>query len=246
MTSFWTAVQFLTRVPTPALSSDEGRSQRAAYFYVPVGLAIGAVLAGCNLATHRWLPLPGRIVFLLTLSAVLTGGLHLDGLADTVDGVFGGGTRERRLEIMRDSRIGTFGVLGLLCILSLQFTALLDMPQSLFTPALLLAPAWSRAAMVLAATISSPARLDGLGAKFIASVRPLHAAVALFTVGGLSLVFSTFLTVWSAVASIAATCLLSLYFRSRLGGQTGDTLGATNQVVETAVLWVYLLAGSKA
>jgi|SRR5579863_3293430 len=219
--------------------------QRAAYFYVPVGLGIGALLAAFNFVTHLWLPLPGRIVFLLALSAVVTGGLHLDGLADAVDGVFGGRTRERRLEIMRDSRIGTFGVLGLLFILSLQFTALLEMPQSSLTQALLFAPGWGRAGIVLAASISRPARMDGLGANFVASVKPLHALVALFIAGGLSFVLSPFIAVWSAVASIATTFLLSLYLRSRLGGQTGDTLGATNQVVETAVLWVYLLAGRK-
>lgn len=220
--------------------------QRAAYFYVPVGLGIGALLAAFNVVTQRWLPLPGRIVFLLALSAVVTGGLHLDGLADTVDGVFGGRTRERRLEIMHDSRIGTFGVLGLLCILSLQFSALLGMSQSSLTQALLLAPGWGRAGIVLAASISPPARPEGLGAKFMGSVRPLHALVALVTACGLALVLSSFIAVWSAAGSIAATFLLSLYLRSRLGGQTGDTLGATNQVVETTVFWVYLLAGRKA
>lgn len=245
MTSFWTAVQFLTCVPTPAVPGSGRHLQRSTYFYSLVGLGIGALLAGFNIFTQRWLPLPGRIVFLLTLSAVVTGGLHFDGLADTVDGVFGGRTRERRLQIMRDSRIGTFGVLGLLCILSLQFTALLELPSSWLVPALVLAPSWGRASMILAAVISPAARLDGLGANFITSARPLHAIVALLTVGILSLFFSPFMTAWNALASILATFLLSLYLRSRLGGQTGDTLGATSQVVETTVLWVYLLAGRK-
>jgi adenosylcobinamide-GDP ribazoletransferase len=189
--------------------------RRAAYFYSLVGLGIGGLLVVFNAATQRWLPLAGRIVFLLVLSALVTGGLHLDGLADTTDGVFGGRTRERRLEIMRDSRIGTFGVLGLLAILSLQFIALLELPQSLLAPALLLAPGWGRASMVL------------------------------LIVGALSLAFSPFMTIWSAVGSIATTCLMSLYFRSRLGGQTGDTLGSTSQLVETTVLWVYLLVVKK-
>ena len=245
MTSFWAAVQFLTRLPVPSFPWNERHIQRAGYFYSLVGLGIGALLALFNVVTARWVPLPGRIILVLGLSALVTGALHLDGLADTVDGLFGGRDRERRLAIMRDSHIGTFGVLGLLWILSLQFTALLELPHSGLNAALFLAPGWGRASIVLAAAITPSARTEGLGASFINAVKLRHAITCLAVVSAFSLVVSPWMTLFNAIATVAVTLLLSLYLRIRIGGQTGDTLGATNELVETAVFWIYAIVGSR-
>lgn len=245
MTSFFAAIQFLTRLPVPSFSWNERHIQRSSYFYSLTGLGLGAVFALFNVVTARWVPLPGRIVFILCISAAMTGGLHLDGLADTVDGLFGGRDRERRLAIMRDSRIGTFGVLGLLGILSLQFTALQELPHSGLNAALFLAPGWGRASIVLAAAITPSARTEGLGSSFMNGVRLRHAMTCFAVVSAFSLVVSPWMTLFNCVATIAVTLLLSWYLRIRIGGQTGDTLGATNELVETAVFWTYVIVGSR-
>lgn len=210
-----------------------------------VGLAIG-LAAGIDLAVARWLgaaPWLAATIGLLT-GVVLTGALHEDGLADTID-AFGApnADRARRLEILRDSRIGTFGALAIAFSLLLRVAALAQVAAAAGAGAALLAlaaaHALSRAVMVWPVNSSRPARSDGLGA---ALGRP-DAAIAGWTLaigGGLSFVcligvapLAALLAPPLAVALAAGATAVA---RERIGGYTGDTLGATQQVAEIAVL----------
>ncbi|TXL73055.1 adenosylcobinamide-GDP ribazoletransferase [Vineibacter terrae] len=210
-----------------------------------VGLAIG-VAGGIDLAVARWLgaaPWLAAVVGLLT-GVVLTAALHEDGLADTADAFGASGVdRARRLEILRDSRIGTYGALALVFSLLLRLAALAQVAVVAGTgPALLAlgaAHAVSRAAMVWPILCTMPARADGLGASL---GRPAAGSIGWTLVIGGGIAFVALLGV-SALAAIAAPPLalalaagMTTMARARIGGYTGDTLGATQQVVEIAVL----------
>ena len=243
-----TALQFLTRVPLPASAGEVDGA--AAYFFPVVGLALGAVLAVLELVLRSSVAVLPRLVLVWAVAVAATGGLHLDGLADTADG-WGAWTRERALVIMRDSRIGSFGVLALLFGLGLQISALTSLALPRLSWALLLAPGWGRAGMVVAGALGPAARESGLGAAFIRTLRPRHAVAVLST-----MLAATGLVLWAGgmplpqVGIFSATLLgvttliaVGWTFRCRtwLGGQTGDTLGAAQEFVVTAVLWALMV-----
>lgn len=236
------AFQFLTRLPLGFVRLQAKDLTAAAYFYGFVGLAIGGILAVVNRGLNRFVPLDARLVLVLVVNVLLTGGLHLDGLADTVDGVMGGATPEQALSIMRDSRIGTFGVLALISVLALQFVAMRGLTPRALTQALILAPAWGRTSLVLAGAISRPARNEGLGASFVAGVRARHVLASALTVIIAAVLLSRTLALWSALVAAASTLVVITYLVSRVGGMSGDTLGTVNETTETAILWLYLLA----
>ena len=180
------------------------------------------------------LPAPAAASLLLTLTVWVTGGLHLDGLADTADGLGGGRTREEALTIMKDSRVGAFGVISLILGLVLKFSLFLSLAtQTRGAGVLLLFPVISRWSMVLLAYLSPYARAEGgLGQAMTLGVSPRVLTGASLSAGGLALLI---LGAPGLVLIIAAGTLVwlgSLYFQHRLGGITGDILGATNEVVE--------------
>ncbi|MHB8736863.1 MAG: adenosylcobinamide-GDP ribazoletransferase [Terriglobales bacterium] len=245
-----TAIQFLTRLPLPAWRYEANEAAAAAYFFSLVGLALGAVLAALELVLRPHVELLPRLMLVWAVSTVATGGLHLDGLADTADG-WGAWSREQALTIMRDSRIGSFGVLALVFGLGLQLAALASLPLPRLSWALLLAPGWGRASLVLAAAIGPSARESGAGATFIDGVRLRHVAAALTT-----MVVATLLVLWRFGVPLPQVGMVSgillgitlvttlgwtAWCRKKLGGQTGDTLGATQEAVVTAVLWTLMV-----
>jgi adenosylcobinamide-GDP ribazoletransferase len=242
MRGFLAALQFLTRIPVRTGTLQDKDLRAAAWFYSAIGLLVGGLLALLNWALAARVPVGPRLVLLLACNAGVTGGLHLDGLADTADGVIGGRTPQQALEIMRDSRIGTFGVLALLGVLALQFAAMYAMPPAALKRALILAPAWGRTAMVVSAASGEPARAEGLGFAFASTVRLRHAiacaAVALFA----TLIAAARLTAWIVLATGAIVAAFTRYFSDRVGGLTGDTLGTINEATETAVFWIAMLA----
>lgn len=202
-----------------------------------VGVALGAALGGLGLALDYFLPSGPVAVILLASGALATGGLHLDGLMDTSDGVFGGRTIERRLEIMRDSRVGSFGVIaGALALLG-QFAVLSQLSGIGRLIALVVALGLSRWAMALAIGVFRPARPSGLGATFqqAGSLRSMVLATALAL--GLAVGAGP-----SGIASFAvvlvATLAIGRFLAARLGGLTGDSYGAIAVVAETLALYV--------
>jgi len=239
------ALTFLTKLPWPWRGpADEGALARAMFWFPWVGAVLGLGFWGAWVGLHRLLPAPAAAALLLTFTVVITGGLHLDGLADTADGLGGGRTAADALRIMKDSRVGAFGVLSLILALLLKFSLFLSLGDTGGVRALILYPIISRWSMVFLAYLSPYARPEGgLGQAMTVGVTPRVLAGASLSAGVLAvLILGAPGLILLAVAA-ALVWLGSLYFRARLGGITGDVLGATNEVVEVAVLAGALLLG---
>ncbi|MEI7555389.1 adenosylcobinamide-GDP ribazoletransferase [Candidatus Chlorohelix sp.] len=245
MLSFLVAVQFLTTLPIPlrrqASSEDVGRAVR--YFPI-VGLWLGVMLASLNWLLTFFLPANIVATLLVATLLALTGALHFDGFLDSCDGMFGYRTPERRLEIMRDSHVGSFAVAGGWVLLTLKYVALLNIPFDLMTPALLLAPVLGRWALVTAVVIFPYGRDSGLGVLFKQHTGKLEMALA-----GLGVLLFSVLTLrLFGVALVLATFvfayLFGKYVMSKLpAGLTGDSYGAVTESSETLV---WLIIGTAA
>lgn len=235
------AFSLLSRLPVPlSPETAAARSASAVWAYPLVGAVLAVIAGGIGLGLKLIGVSDGPVcAVVLILLALLTGGLHEDGLADTADGLFGGRNREHALDIMRDSRVGAYGVTALILILLLRWSAMSDlMSFEMLLPALITAHMISRAVMACAMAALPPARSDGLSA--LTGAPPISAS-------GLSLALSVlagFFCVGPAVipfllgSALIATILL-WHAKRKLGGQTGDILGATQQVSEVAILVLF-------
>lgn len=239
------ALSFLTRLPVTAPGSLPANGLARAMRAFPLaGAAVGAISGAVLLAALPPLT-PAIAAVLAVLAAVwVTGGLHEDGLADTADGFGGAGDRTRRLAIMRDSRIGSFGVVALVLSLGLRASALaaLAADPAAAVLALIAAGALSRAVMPVAMRLAPPARSDGLG--FGAGKPPAGtAATAMLLAAATALACLPFAGAVAAVlAAMATTFGLCRLAERKIGGFTGDVLGALQQGVEIAVLLVAVAA----
>lgn len=234
------AWHFLTAIPLSRVHHEPTASELAASmaWYPLIGMMIGGGLALADMAlTHLFAPyvVDALLIMLLVL---VTRGLHQDGLADTLDGLAGGRTPAERLPIMRDPRIGAVGATGLFLSLLLRYAGLMALPQALRLPALLCMPAVGRWAMVTLAWASPYARAEGgLAAPFLTHLSSVHVLIStavLFV--GLGLAFSVqsgFIILFSAAALLAAVWAGCRHW---FGGITGDTLGATNELIEIVFL----------
>jgi adenosylcobinamide-GDP ribazoletransferase len=230
------AVRYLTIVPLPGRTAHGGEALgRAASWFPVVGLGLGLVLVGVERVTS--VLFPSLLAALLTVTAwkVLTGGLHLDGLADCLDGL-AGKDAEHRLGIMRDSRIGTFGAVGLILFLLLEIVAVAELPAGVRWQALLVLPALARATPPLLARCFPPARAEGHGATFRGGLRAGTAPIALVLAVGLAWVGLGVAGLLVAAAAVAAAFALAGFMAARLAGVTGDVLGAAIEVSELAGL----------
>ena len=235
---FLCALQFLTRLPAPSFAdSQPDWITRAARYYSLVGILVGAACAGVLLAAGQlWSgPLPALLA--LAAGVLITGGFHEDGLADTADGLGGGQTPRRRLEIMKDSRVGTYGVLALGLVLAIKVAALASLPLATAALALVAAHGAGRVAAVVVMVLQRHVS-DRDDAKYKPApdgVRPFELLVA--AVLGL---WPLALLDWSGLAGatvgaiLAAT--LALTARRLIGGYTGDVLGGVEQAAELGVL----------
>jgi adenosylcobinamide-GDP ribazoletransferase len=229
------AVQFLTRLPVPEYCFEPEMVMGAAKFFPLVGalVALGAVTIERLLHAH--LPVTVVAAAVLAYSVILTGGLHEDGLADMSDGLGAGGGRQRMLEIMRDSRIGSFGTLAIVFSILCRWALLSAIEPGRFAAYVLSAQVLCRwTALPLAAFLPS-ARKDGLGEKLAHKV-PMQALAIGST---LALAIVGFALRWQMLAPVAATIAVTiasgLLYRAKLGGITGDCFGASNQLAEIAV-----------
>ncbi|HEY1371133.1 MAG TPA: adenosylcobinamide-GDP ribazoletransferase [Candidatus Binatia bacterium] len=235
MSDFLAAVQFLTIFPWPRRAERKpDEIGRGAAFFPLVGFLLGALLVAVDRLFRPYLPPMLLAVTLVALLAVLTRGLHLDGLADTFDGLGAGGTRERMLAVMDDPRTGAFGVTAIVFVVLCKVHAIASLDASR-PAALLLAPSLARWATAALAYGSKPAK-EGLGAHMI-----LHMT-------GARLLFATATAVIVAIAlaglrGVVAMTLVALlalafkyYFERRLGGVTGDIFGAVAELGEALVL----------
>ncbi len=249
---FLAALSFLTIIPIPHWRevSPEEVGHSMGYFPI-VGVIIGLILAGLNWLLGLFLPSAVVNGLLIVSLVVISGALHLDGFVDTCDGIAGHKTVEARWQVMRDSRVGAFGIIGVFLLLLVKYVSLSSVSESLLMVTLVLMPVVSRWAMVYAVFTYPYARPAGLGKAFkqgaswqgfaIATVITLAVAIGLarlanvtyFYLAGLAIMFG----VWVIVVAMAA------YLKRKFFGLTGDTYGAINEVAEVGVLiFVCLLA----
>ena len=237
------ALQFLTRVPIPAWVGYRAEWLNACARHFPVvGLAVGAFAALVFVAAQALWPLPVAVLLSMASTLILTGAFHEDGLADTFDALGGAVTRERALEIMKDSRLGTYGTAALVLVLALKAAALLALGAQA-AMALLLAHTASRAMPVLMIRLL-PYAGDARAAKAKPLAQQVSWAGVIVACGwamaaALLLICLDTLRAADAGAALLACAvvalLMTLWLRRRLGGYTGDTLGATQQLAELAI-----------
>jgi adenosylcobinamide-GDP ribazoletransferase len=247
---FLVAMQFLTRLPTPAIKGFESGwlSQSARYFPL-VGVLIGVINVGVWWLSIHWLPAGISVGLMLAGSLLVTGAFHEDGFADACDGLGGGTTPERMLAIMKDSRIGAYGAMGIFLMLGLKWAALTALPPASFALIVIGAHMFSRFCALGLIWRLPYARRDGdAKAKPFADNLSAREWIASGVIGLLGLGPVAFacaelsgafdgqaLAAAVAVASIAALTA-AVYFQRRLGGYTGDCLGAIQQLTELAFL----------
>ena len=231
------ALQFLTILPVKRNFTSEQIGRSTVWFPV-VGFIIGAILFGLHYILELILPAALVNALLIAVLVILSGGLHLDGLSDTIDGLAGHRTPERRLEIMRDSHIGAIGAVGLFLFLIIEYVCLNSIPDKYLPFTLLLAPAVSRWAMVYAIFAFPYARPEGLGKAFKQAVGRSEFLIATFLTLLLAVIlFPTAGPVIAAGAWIVIS-LAALYIKRQIGGLTGDTYGAINEIALITVLLV--------
>ncbi|SIO28589.1 cobalamin-5'-phosphate synthase [Rhodovulum sp. ES.010] len=239
------AVQFLTRVPVPAADIfTPERMSRAVRYFPLVGLALGAVLGAVLALGSAVFPPVVAALLAVALGVRLTGALHEDGLADLADGLGGADTRERALEIMRDSRIGSYGTLALGLVMALKVAALAHMGVAVGAWALVAAHGLSRVASLILMLRLPYAREEGKagfaspgagrGPALIAAGTVVLALLAVAATAGAGAAVS------AAIATAAVTAWMGTMLVRRLAGHTGDALGAVQQLSETAVLLAVL------
>lgn len=233
---FLTAIQFLTRLPVPEwIQASEETLGKATKFFPLVGVMVGASGALTFWLLLHLLPQSAAVLCAIIFTAFITNGFHEDGLADTFDGFGGGWTREQALEIMRDSRLGTYGAMALIFLILGKYSFLSTLAPGQVCRWLIVAHTASRWTVLPLCAWLPYARAEGQGklvAKQIGKAEIFIASVTLF--------ITVLLLSWqAALAALLVTGLMTvlsgLYFRARLSGITGDCLGATNQLTEVSL-----------
>ncbi len=234
---FFVAWRFLTIVPLP-LGREKSAEQvgRSLAYFPAVGLVLGLALAGVDRGLDSVLPVSVLGGVLLVLWVVVSGATHLDGFIDTCDGLVAGRSPQQRQDIMRDSRVGAFGVVGACCLLVLKYASLVALPGASRDWSLALAPMLGRWMAVCAVAAFPYARAEGLGRTFkdqatwltviVATVIAVAASVGFLRLTGLAIMLGV---------SVVALCLCAILNR-KLAGLTGDSYGAVVEVAEVTTL----------
>jgi adenosylcobinamide-GDP ribazoletransferase len=230
------AFQFLTRLPLSRLAYRPDALRRSAKFFPLVGLALGAADAGIYRVFSPHLPAMFVALLILLFSVLITGGLHEDGLADVADGFGGGWNKEKILEIMKDSRIGSYGALAIVFSVVGRALLLAHLPPERFVPYAISAEVLCRWTVLPLGAALPGARQDASqGARLARQISAASVAVGTllaFAIVGYLLRLSMGKPV---VAAAVVTLLTGLYYKKRIGGITGDCFGATIQLTLAAV-----------
>lgn len=249
MRAFFIGLQFLTRISIVHHDNwtveDFGKSVK---FFPLIGAVLGAIYGGIVYLLYILFPAKGIVfpehftsVIMLITPFLLTGGLHCDGFMDTMDGLFSGRSRERMLEIMKDSRVGSNGVVGFVLLVVTEWALILDMKPEIMLSAFFAMPVISRLMMVGAIKLYPYARPEGMGKAFVEHSEKwalifavISAAILLFPAG-----------LYGLIAMFVATAFAIFfagYAVKRLGGLTGDLYGAITTLTELIVMFVFLIA----
>jgi adenosylcobinamide-GDP ribazoletransferase len=230
------AFQFLTRLPLNRLAYKSDALPRAAMYFPLVGLAVGAAAAGLYRLLSTHLPIPVVVLLIVLFTTLVTGGLHEDGLADAADAFGGGWNRQQVLEIMKDSRIGSFGALALVFSVGGRVLLLAYLPIGTLVQYVIAAEVLCRWVMLpLGAALPGAGEQGSQGARIARRVSGISLAVGtLISLGVVGFMLRQS-AVWPVAAALAVTLFSGLYYRNRIGGITGDCFGATSQVTLLAV-----------
>ncbi|HAJ56243.1 MAG TPA: adenosylcobinamide-GDP ribazoletransferase [Candidatus Omnitrophica bacterium] len=229
------ALQFLSIIPIRIKSIQPKEINRCLIYFPVVGLLIGLLLAGINQLLSGFSG-TASAVFLIVSLAILTGGMHLDGLADTFDAIAGGKNKDEILRIMKDPYVGTMGLLSIVCILMLKIALLADIAAQHRASSLVLMCVVSRWAMVFAIFKFTYARTEGKAKVFFEEkntglfVLATLITLSISTLSGIT----TGLTIFAM--ALATAYLTGIFISKKIGGITGDNLGAINELTEAGIL----------
>lgn len=234
---FGLAIQFLTRLPIPLGNAYSAERMATSVRYYPlVGALIGALCAAILLLSTFVFNTLIAVLFSVASGLLLTGAFHEDGLADTFDGIGGGQNKAKALEIMRDSRLGTYGSAALILVLALKVAALASLPVGAIAFALIAGHALSRCSAVIVIATSRYVRDEGTGKPVSEgiSLRGLIFAMVTAAIAATPLMTETAPTGFGVgiLGLVVAHFAIRLFFERKLGGYTGDTLGAVQQISE--------------
>lgn len=245
--AFILSFQFMTRIPINVqIDVDRNDFHKMVKYFPFVGGLVGAVACFIFYAVKNIFPREIAVTMAIASSYILTGAMHIDGFADTFDGLFSNRSRDRMLEIMRDSRLGTNGVLALVFLIILKILFLTSIKDNLIYSTLILMPVFGRFSIILAAYTSKSARGgEGLGGLIIGKI-----SISEFLLGfAFVLIFGYFLIPYVLFLEVLAissifSYIIAKYISMRIGGMTGDTLGAVNEFAELIVIIsVFLIKG---
>jgi len=235
--------QFLTRIPLNIkLNIKDDDFEKSTIFFPLVGLIVGVFNCLIYLAFSKISTGLFPIIAAVLANVIITGALHIDGLGDSCDGIFSARSKERILEIMRDSRVGTHGVIGIVFDFLLRIGILTSIAPDKVIYFLLISPVISRTMIVFASSISVYARKgDGLGNLFIEKVSKKRALGTVCIELIISFIFFKYISFILLISAVITTLLIRVYFYSKIDGLTGDNLGAINEVIEITTMITLLV-----
>ncbi|MFW6007003.1 MAG: adenosylcobinamide-GDP ribazoletransferase [Bacillota bacterium] len=245
---FFFALTFLTRLPLPVkVKYNDKITGKSMLFYPLVGIIIGCIIALIDRYILVFFPAGVKNVLVVIGFIYISGGLHLDGFIDTMDGIFSGRKTSRILEIMHDSQVGAFGVIALILLILLKLHILINLSGIYRIPLLIFMPACSRYLMVFTMKYFPLAESSKLGKDFKKSLSwkeitgGLSWLILLIFLLKIYTGFSPVLFIIIFILSFLVTILFGYYIKSRIQGITGDVVGAVNEIVEVFVIMVALI-----
>ncbi|ABS32969.1 adenosylcobinamide-GDP ribazoletransferase [Clostridium botulinum] len=243
LNDFLLMIQFFTRIPVNKnLQCEKVNFRRGAFFLPVVASIIGGIEFLVYLGLKNFLPPNVIIVLLLLFTAMITGGLHMDGLADTCDGFFSLRDKERIIEIMKDSRMGAFGTIAMIINLLLKYQLLYSLVLKDCSIAIILAPVIGRISILFLCLSKRTAKKNGSGNIFIGNMsKPIIFLITIIALAMNTYFLGLKITIISFIAVLIITYLFYLLCLNKINGLTGDTLGACNELGEITFLLILLM-----
>lgn len=235
---------FMTRLYIPIKFEINKKDIGKSLAFSPiVGLFIGLILFFINFILKNNSPLLNSVI-IFALYVVITGGLHIDGLGDTFDGIFSNKPKEKMLEIMKDSRIGTFGLLAVVFLVLINFTSIFSINASILGKVLIVFPILGRMAETCSASFSKYARKEeGLGSPFIDNCGLVEAIISISIGLIISFLLFSYYGIFLSLISVLFAFLFVKYIERKIGGMTGDTCGACLEICQALILFIFALGG---